>query len=123
MKRDDIDFHAVPVAHERLHARLEDWAHWLANTPGPRSSIPMFRLYRSEEGWEPGGAKSSLNVLDCQRIERGVAALPEKHGKALRWSYVFRFSPLKARNWIGCTYEELANLVDDGRQMLLNRRV
>lgn len=122
MKRDSLDFHAVPAAHERIHARLEDWAHWLANTPGSRSS-PMFRLYRSEYIWEPRNAPKSLNVLDCQRIERGVAVLPEKHGKALRWSYVFRFSPLKARKWIGCTYEELVGLVDDGRQMLVNKGV
>lgn len=122
MKRDDIDFHAVPAAHERIHVRLEDWAHWLNNATGSKCS-PMFRLYRSEDVWEPKSPPKGINVLDCQRIERGVALLPEKHGKALRWSYVFRYHPLKARKWIGCTYAELVTLVDDGRQMLVDKGI
>jgi hypothetical protein len=123
MRRDSIDFHAVPTAHERIHVRLEDWAHWLKNTPGAPQSSPMFKDYRSSDQWEAREPSKCVSVLDCQKIERGVSMLPEKHAKAIRWSYVFKFKPIKARAWIGCTYEELVELVDDGRQMLINRKI
>ena len=81
----------------------------------------MFRLFRPEYQWEAKQPKRSINTLDCQRIEREVAKLPEKQANALRWSYVVQCAPIRACRSIGCTLHDLAKLVDDGRQMLINR--
>lgn len=123
MKRDAVDFHSVPEAHARLHARLEDWAYWVKPARARGATSPMFRLYRSDEHREGTAAPRVLNVLDCQKLEQAVAALPAKHGEAIRWSYVVKCSPVKACRAIACTLVELALLVDDGRTMLVNRRV
>lgn len=122
MKRDDIDFHAVLAHHEAIHARLEDWAKWCK--PPPRSECsPMFRQYRSSEVHEGATPALKLNTLDCQKIEKAVSQLETQQARALRWSYVTKRSPVMACRSIGCTLVELVQLVELGRQTLVDRRV
>lgn len=122
MRRDSIDFHAVLEAHQAIHARLEDWARWCK--PPPRSECsPMFRQYRSTDVHQGASAALKLNTLDCQKIEKAVAALEMQQAQALRWSYVTKRSPVMACRSIGCTLVELVQLVKDGRQELIDRRV
>lgn len=49
--------------------------------------------------------------------------LPEKHRKAVQWSYVLRSSVLAGRKYLGVTAQELDRLVVDARDMLCNRGV
>jgi hypothetical protein len=120
MKRETIDFHAIPPHQDRMHERLLNWALWVHPKGGARTS-PMFRLYRSDEHREGVRAASYIDAADGQKIEHAVAALPFKHGEALRWSYVVKCSPVVACRLIACTLVELAQLVTDARQMLVNR--
>lgn len=131
MKREPIDFHAVSVAHEQIHQRLEDWAKWCK--PPPRSDIsPMFRQCRSneaavdEEGVRQSSVVRSINVLECRAIEDAVRDMDvntetKKPARALRWAYVTRRSPVMACRSIGCTIVELAQHVEQGRQELIDR--
>lgn len=120
MRRDAIDFHRLPVGQEQLHARLENWAAWAVNKAHAKTS-PMFRLYRNEGGSDT--VSREIDTLDAYKMEQAVAALPPKHAFALRWCYVFKYSPIKACRLNGCTLVELAGYVDDGRAMLINRAI
>lgn len=122
MKRDAIDFHRLVLGHEAMHARLENWSAW-AKSRGHAKTSPMFRLYRQTEAWGHETASLAVDSLDAHKVEKGVAALPPKHAFGLRWSYVLKYSPIKACRLNGCTLVELADFVQDGRQMLINRKV
>jgi hypothetical protein len=49
--------------------------------------------------------------------------LPDAHSFAVQWSYVFGGNPRRAAQRVGETLAGLDRLVNDGRQMLINRKV
>ena len=55
------------------------------------------------------------------RVSRAVAALPAPHRGAIVWCYISKEGPGVARKRLGTTYEGLAQLLRDGRQLLVNR--
>ena len=57
-------------------------------------------------------------------MEKAVAMLPEKHASAIRWHYVYAtrgMQPGKVCRLLGVSASGLAELVTDGRTMLVNR--
>ncbi|MBT2322538.1 hypothetical protein J7E62_09290 [Variovorax paradoxus] len=119
-----IDFHAVAWDHNDIDGRLRNWGAWCKGTPA-NSSSPMFRLaappprVRSDRN----ASTSTIDRADAIRIAQGVTALPEKHAAALNWCYVRPVNPRRACMSIGTTMEGLADLLYEGRQMLINRKV
>ena len=118
-----IDFHLVPAHQLAVDARLRNWGVW-CNSKAVASSSPMFRLAAPtlnarREIHAYGG--NTVDRADALKIARAVAALPEKHAAALNWCYVKPVSPRRACESIGATMAGLAQLLVDGRQMLLNR--
>src|SRR5512146_2435930 len=118
--RSYVDFHEVRPEHAEVHARLENWARWCRNRPG-LSVHPMFRGAKSGQDWEPVTVTTRVDTLDAQRIEKAVAGLPHRQQVALRWCYVFRTAPRKMAAGLGESLAGLADLVHEGRQMLVNR--
>lgn len=122
MRRDKfIDFFYVAPNHQEIHKRLENWARSCFSSGGSSAS-PMFRLYRPDN-YERGAIGLPVDHSDATKIAKGVAALPENHRLAIHWSYITGGSPTKARQRIGCTLDGLMQLIADGRQMLVNRRI
>jgi DNA-directed RNA polymerase specialized sigma24 family protein len=126
LKRDAIDFHEVADSHVAIHLRLVNWARW-CNGSGAPSTSPMFRLYiaparaRSGDGVTHGGG-SIVDTQDASKIARAVVALPEKHRAAINWAYVKPINPRRAAANLGTTLDELALLLRDARQILVNRK-
>lgn len=120
--RDAVDFHVVPVRQEKLHMRLLNWARAQRSGTG-QDCAPMFRQYRSSDQWATPSMSTPVDQRDAQRINKGWQQLPEKHRAATAWHYITPGSPTKACKAIGCTMEDLARLVIDARDMMLNRRV
>ena len=59
---------------------------------------------------------------DNQAMETLVSALPDKHRTVIRWAYAFPFVPVSVvRRHLGLTREGLSRMLDDARDMLLNR--
>ena len=118
-----IDFHHVSARHDEIHARLENWARWVAVRPQTWKSQPMFRNYRSHAWqWHPPEIVIPVNSLEAHEIERAVSHLPEKHRAAIRWVYVFcKVHPNAVQRHLGLTKEALLNTINDGRDMLKNR--
>lgn len=122
MKRDAIDFHAVPEHQLAMDARLYNWARAQRSKTG-QDCAPMFRQYRSSDQWAGSAAASSpVDQRDAAKINKAWQQLPGNHRAAIKWHYVTPGSPTKACRAIGCTMDDLARLVVDGRQMLINRR-
>lgn len=122
LMRVKVDFFEVEERHADIHRRLENWAVWCNGTGAPGVS-PMFRLYRADN-WERSDVTSIVvDGLDAQKIAKGVAVLPAPHRGALSWNYIIRSGPRKACQKLGTTMEGLAQLVRDGRLMLINRNV
>lgn len=120
--RDYIDFHAVKPEHSEMHERLNNWARWVRNSQSSWTAHPMWRHLKEKEALERRAIRSiPVDSLDGHLMERAVAALPEKHKKAIRWSYVFRGNPMGAARSLAVTKDRLAELVNDGRSMLVNR--
>ena len=124
MKREQVDFVAVPEHQMPMHIRLDNWGRWCHGS-GHAQMSPMFRMYRSTEvfadGLVSGGA--CVDIPDAALIAKGVVALPEEHRHALSWYYVNQGSPARACRVIGCGMAHLSRLVIDARQMLANRKV
>lgn len=116
-----VDFHHVEQHQLAIHDRLTNWARWCSGRP-THWVQPMFRSYRSAaKYWYGEEAKTEVDSLDAQAIEKAVSALPSAHRTAIRWCYVFRTAPAAAARDIGCTLVALAQYTRDGRQMLINR--
>ncbi len=121
MKRDAVDFHLIPAHQEAMHMRLLNWARAQRNSSGG-GCAPMFRQYRSSDQWAEPTISSPVDQRDAQRINKAWQQLPGKHRASLAWHYITPGSPAKACRTIGCTMADLASLVVDARQMLINRR-
>lgn len=114
-----VDYSLVDPGHAEIDRRLVNWARWLVSGRG-QDVHPMFRGFVSSEQWGPVTHSVPLDPLDAQRIEKAVQKLPEKHRAAVRWSYVFRTSPLRMARKLGESMEGLRVLVVQSRTMLLN---
>ncbi len=116
-----VDFQHVEDKHKAIHERLLNWSRWV--TPGRQSFVsPMFRQYRSNAWqWHTPEHRISCDIIDGQMVEKAVSKLPAPHREALRWCYVHRCSAIHACRALGVSYEGLARLIRDGRQMMCNR--
>ena len=122
MKRDFIDFHEVSDAHLAIHERLNNWARYVKPTRHTWAGAAIWRMGRSNSRqWHPPVLAAPTNTLDGHAMEKAIAALPALHRDAIRWSYYYKTSPARARRLLGVTNEGLMRLVNDGRQMLINR--
>lgn len=125
-KKQYVDYNHVPFDQEEMHNSLLNWARWINSGVGGWACHPMWKpciakemeVLRQRREVEP---EEPVRIDDAVAMERAVAALPEKHRKAVRWNYVFKHNPLAACKAIAVSKDELARLVRDGRQMLINR--
>lgn len=115
-----VDFHLVPAHQFAMDGRLRNWGTW-CNSRAAASSSPMFRLSASDQWGRRPGVGQSLDRSDAIVIARAVTALPEAHAASLNWYYVKPVSPRRAAEALGVSFEGLAALVIDARQMLINR--
>lgn len=128
MNRDDIrcyvDFGYVKPAHQKVDEWLVNWARWSMNRQGSGVS-PMFRQYRSTDANQVYGSLSEVPVdaLKAADAQKAVSALPTRHRLAISWCYIKRSNPRSAAQSLGESLAGLADLIHDGRQMLVNRKV
>ena len=80
----------------------------------------MFRQYRSHAWqWHTPELKTPVNTLEACEVEKIVSQLPSANRTALRWCYVFPWTPINAvRRELAVTRDGLAELVRDGRSMV-----
>ena len=118
-----LDFNRVAARHDAIDARLSEWARWVKVTPQRWATQPMFRAYRAPKQFESDlYVPIAINTLAAHEIEKAVSFLPEKHRTALRWHYVWPGLHVNAvRRELGVTEDALLALVNDGRDMLINR--
>ena len=113
----------MPTRHDQINLRLEEWARWVRVIPKSWMVQPMFRFARSNSRqWHQPEIKTPVNTLAAHEIERAVYFLPENHRTAIRWFYVFgHIHPAAISRKVGTSAQGLRALVDDGRDMLINR--
>jgi hypothetical protein len=128
VKREFVAFDETTVpAHQRyMHSRLVDWGTWCRSRAGQNVSAG-FELHQSSNTWdtrEYGAAtRVPLDKIASGNLAKDVAALPEKERQALQWYYVHSRNPApidKAR-MLAVSLAGLRELLDRGRQMLINR--
>ena len=120
MKRDIDHFH-VREEHAAIDLRLQNWARWVRQRLSYAQG-PIWRLGKSgSRQWHAPEMVEATDPLDAQKVEKAVYMLPERERFAIRWSYVWRFSPRKACRLIGVNQADLLELVGRGRTMLVNR--
>ena len=120
--QETVDFNHVSPNHEALHARLTNWARWVRVRPHGWQAHPMWKGAITSRQWDVAPhIPVPLNTLDAVLVEKAVAALPEKHRAAVRWSYVHCGNPLAMARTLAVSKQGLADLVDAGRTMLKNR--
>lgn len=119
--RQRVDFSTVPEAHRPIDARLVNWARW-SNSKAHSNTSPMFRLYRTPEHWGSEQAANPVDSIDAQKMQKAVSALPGRHRLALSWCYIKRNNPRSAAQMLGVSLADLLHLINDARQMLINRR-
>ena len=123
MRNDTNDFSRIAARHDAINLRLEQWAQWVSVRPQAWKMLPMWKFYKAPKQWDSDlYIPIEINSLEAHEIERAVAMLPEKNRTAIRWFYVFKFIHAgKMRRELAVTDEGLANLVHDGRSMLIDR--
>ena len=120
MKTKTVDFHHVEEHHQAIDARLSNWGLWLQSRPGGKIH-PMWAKARSNAWqWHAPEHRPTCDPLDAQAMEKAVYKLPEKHRAAIRWQYVYRGSPARACRALAVNMDGLAELVRQGRTMLVN---
>ena len=120
MKVKTIDFHAVDPAHDAIHARLENWSRWVT-VRGMHWMGPIWKLGKSNgRQWDTPEHRPPVDTLDAVLIEKAVSTLPHKHRSAVRWAYVFKYSPSKATRELAVSMDGLGDLVRNGRTILKN---
>lgn len=123
MRRDLPDFFLVAENHLAIHARLENWARYVA-VKGSHWQAPIWKLGKSNgRQWSTPDLKEPVNTLDGHAIEKAVGLLPHAHRDAIRWCYVLRSGPARIKRMLAVNDAGLMQLVSDGRSMLTNRRV
>lgn len=117
-----VDYSHVPEHHKAIHERLENWRRWVAVRHHGWQTAPMFRMYQSKaRQWEAPLIQNPVDTLDAVVVEKAVAALPDRHREAIRWSYVHCGNPAAMARRLAVSKQGLADLVDAGRTMLENR--
>ncbi len=115
-----VDFHEVLPVHDAIHKKLENWARYV-EVRRPRWFSPMWKWSKSNgRQWHAPELRPEVNILEAGKMEKSVAALPDKQRAAIRWSYIYRGSPARQSRELGVTYEGLKALVHSGRNMLQN---
>jgi hypothetical protein len=127
-----VDFAAVPPSQWKMHDRLENWARWCRGASGESAragdASPMFSLYRSGESQQRRyGEETSVPIDkdDALKIHFAIVhpTFHPKCRKALQWSYLRPRDP-KHEAWkLGVSLQGLANLVAQGRQLLIESGV
>ena len=117
------DFSHIPSRHEEINLRLERWGRWIVHQPNTGRTHPMFAQYRSKAWqWEAPVLIITGTPAENYQIEKLVSGLPDKHRTAIRWAYAFAWVPVTAvRRALGVTRVELGALLNDGRDMVINR--
>lgn len=117
-----VDFSFVEPRHEEMDKRLQNWGR-ACYSGGGGGSHPMFRFVKPSQTWDEIETRIPIDRHDAMLIGKGVAALPEPHMLALNWCYVKRTTPTEGRKLCKTNFEGLAQLIRDGRTMLINRKV
>lgn len=126
--RATADFGEVSPEHAEMDARLENWGRWCNSRERPKVaagfSMAGFDSF-TERSDRTYGALTQVSVdgAAAQVIAKAVAHLPGPHRSAVQWNYVKKRDPRGAARSLGVTLPQLAALVIDGRQMLINRGV
>jgi hypothetical protein len=125
--REYIDFAHVPVSQWKIHDRLENWAKWCRGSEQQSGAAgsPMFALYQSTDAKRKErlyGALTEVPVdhMDATRIAAAVGVLPDKHRRALQWSYLHPRNPSAMARELGADLAGLAHLVVAGRFKLMD---
>lgn len=125
-RRPLVDFASVPVSQWALHDRLENWARWARGGSGEsarmQSAAPMFRLFQSTEAKRTYGEATTVPIDrdDAIKIAKAVGHLPLQKRKAIHWYYLAPRDPAGKARELGVEIQKLADLVRDGRTMLLD---
>ena len=119
-----IDMNAVPSHQKEMHDELINWAMWAKPGSGQKMH-PMWAQSKSNAWqWHPREFRPTCDVLQAQKTEKAICKLPSLHRNALIWFYIYsEVTVTKARKWLGVTIEMLNRLVNESRQMLMNRDV
>ena len=124
-----VDLNAVLPQHRQIDARLANWGRW-CHGPTRRDVSPMFRgMPRQPHLRQAGDIQTELlDPLDAAKVAKVVGQLPEKHRAVLNWCYVLNpnskeASPIRACKKLGTSFQGLADLLRDARQMVINRGV
>ena len=118
-----INYDQLPARHDAIDLRLREWSRWVKVTPQRWATQPMFRNYRAPKQYETDlYVPIAINTLAAHEIEKAVSFLPPAHRTAIRWHYVWPGLHVNAvRRELGVTEDALLALVNDGRDMLINR--
>jgi hypothetical protein len=135
MRVQQPDFHYVPSEHKAIDARLENWSAYV-RVKFPSWVSPIWKLGKSNgRQWHTPEYRAACDMLDGMRLEKAVYALPDLHREALRWAYVFQYGEGRFRKKHGLIKklgdrkttdmraDSLYQVLQDARNMLINRRV
>lgn len=125
MRRDLIDFFIVPDSQLFIHGRLENWSRWVEHKArqGGKQHPMWAKSQSGSRQWHEPELREPTNELDGAALESAVAQLPHKHRDSLRWYYVKKGGPLNMARKLAVSKDGLMSLVNDARQMLINRKV
>lgn len=117
-----VDLNAVLPQHRQSDGRLANWGRW-CHGPIRREVSPMFRGMPREPQLRIAGASAPemIDGLDASKLAKAVGSLPEKHRAALNWCYISPGAPKRICQKLGTSFQGLADLLNDARQMLINR--
>lgn len=117
------DFQYIPPEQKAIDERLDNWARYV-QVKQPSWISPIWKLGKSNgRQWHEPEYRPMCDTLDGMVMEKAVYHLPSLHRAAIRWAYVYKHHPAKFCHQHGISKQSLGQLIEDGRRMLMNRRV
>lgn len=112
-----VDLDIIAPSHAGIDARLRNWAMRSHGQWRPQQSLG----FRHQSECHTG--TSGHDKEDAHRVAIALSFLPEKHRRALEWSYCNARNPARIASDLGVSLAGLADLIREGRQMLANREM
>jgi len=118
MKRDYIDFHAIPDHLIDVHQRFLNWARWVrVHHNSGWVEHPMWRYARSNSRqWHQPEHRETCDLLDAEKVENQVRKLVHEQRLGVRWYYVDGSNPRGMARKLGMTNDRMLAVIHQGMQ-------
>ncbi len=107
---------------DAINGRLENWQRWRLGDAGNPLSYPSSSLLDVHVTHQAHGARVPVQSMDAVELDRAIAVLPLRNGRALAWIYLRPdLTQSEAARACGCSVRVLLRDVEHAKGLIKQR--